>query len=165
MLCFAVISLQAAQAQRRAVGADGTRQAHRIVDAGHAAAPLTHIKFNVNVYADLLCLSGLTQLFHLQWMIDANADRAVPSELRDPRHFAGADDLIADQYVGDTGCRKHLGFGNLLTANTNGAGGNLLLGDGNRLVRLGVGAQAQTAVAHRPRHGLQVVLKRRNVKQ
>ena len=69
-----------------------------------------------------------------------------------------ADDLVADEDVGNAAPGQDLGLADLLDALADGAGGDLAMGDDGGFMRLGVGAEASAGGRQQRLHAGEVVL-------
>ena len=88
------------------------------------------------------------------------ATLAIARQGAKPRQFGRADDLIADQDVGDAAPGEHFGLGHLLHAVADRAARHLQPGDDRRLVRLGVRPQFHARRRQQRRHRVEVVFER-----
>ena len=108
---------------------------------------------------------GALDPFHLPRVIDAHRCFGDPRESAQPRQFRCADDLIADQDVGDATPGEHLGLGHFLHALTHRAARHLQFGDDRGLMRLRVRPKFHPRGRQQRGHAIEVVFERIQIDQ
>ena len=134
------------------------RQSHRVGSGLDAAASSADVDFHQHGHADGGVRGGGFDRGDLPGVVGTDRDFCDARKGAKSGQFGGADDLVADQDVGDAAPGEHFGLGDFLDAVADGAAGHLELGNDRRFVCLGVRPQLDPGRGQQRGHGVQVRL-------